>query len=228
MTTSPSTTSTSGRCRRIDSRSEMLAWSMPTRPAWTPRSRSAGPRTVAHEPIDELALLHDRHGMDGREPGHAERALSTSPPEHSSTGSSDAPDEHAVQRRRLAGDELGPQRGEVADALVLPEDERVDARRPTMRLARPLDALAAQRREVDALLPVDREAALRVAHPGDLRARARRFLMRRSWCRAARRARRRRPTSPRARGHPRPRPGRTAPPRRRAAWARRRRGRATR
>ena len=73
-----------------------------------------------HEPVHELALLHDRDGVDAREPGHPPACLL-----HLATGCQQdrlvgSAHQDAVQGGRLVRDQLRTQRGQVADVLVLP------------------------------------------------------------------------------------------------------------
>ena len=91
--------------------------------------------------------------------GMTTRARCTSPPEASSIGGPVGREQAAVQHRRLARDDLGPQPCEVADVLVLPEEQRVEPGRLHLG-PRSLDPLLAQLVGVGPVLVVDPELAV--------------------------------------------------------------------
>ena len=116
---------------------------------------------VLHEAVDELGLLHDRDGVRLSDPRHAKGRLVDFAARCEQHRIGARHQECAVERRRLAGDELSPEAGEVADVLVLPQQEEVDVRvgeRP-VGVGHPSGS---EGRHVVAVLPVDCEGTLGV------------------------------------------------------------------
>ena len=159
MTASPSASATPARARaapRPGSRRSRRARARRRRGA-----SSSGRDRLLDGAANEPARLHDRHRVDLLDPRHHDPApAATSPPDASRIGGSSTDQQAAVQQRRLAGDQLRAKARQVADVLVLPDEQRVEPGRRISR-AHALEPRLAQPVRIGAVLVVDPELAVR-------------------------------------------------------------------
>ncbi len=114
---------------------------------------------LAHAAPDELALLDDGDRVGLGDPRHQPVHPVALAARAEQDRAAPLDQERAVERRGLPGDELGPQVGEVANVLVLPDQQRVEAGRIALGLGS-ADAGAAEFPTVGPGLVADVELSL--------------------------------------------------------------------
>ncbi len=120
------------------------------------------------EPVDQFALLHDGDGVHLADPRHPEAGLVHLAARAEEDRFLAGEEQGAVERGGLTCDELGTQRCQVADVLVLPDEETIHPR-GSQRFLGPLHPVAPQPRDIESVLPVDPERPTGITAHSNLR-----------------------------------------------------------